>query len=134
MVPSSKKASDRLAAWTSRKLENASAASVRMPIPPSCAAPLILAKGVSILTGLRYLAGDESEGAFAETKQGRTRGPVANEFVQHHAGVIRKIERGAIGEGDADGAIGSGLDRVVPVDRITDLDLGNNAAGAHDGD
>src|SRR5262249_6900102 len=70
----------------------------------------------------------------AETKQGRIRGPVANELIQHHAGVIQKIERGAISEGDADGAIGSGLDRVVPVDRITDLDLGNNAAGAHDGD
>src|SRR5262249_5907221 len=49
MVPSSKKASDRLAAWISRMVENASAASVRMPIPPSCAAPRILAKGVSIL-------------------------------------------------------------------------------------
>src|SRR6516162_6343392 len=49
MAPSSKKASDRLAAWISRMVENASAASVRMPIPPSCAAPRILAKGVSIL-------------------------------------------------------------------------------------
>src|SRR5262249_37313159 len=28
----------------------------------------------------------------------------------------------------------SGLDRVVPVDRITDFDLSNNAAGVHDGD
>src|SRR5215471_20553770 len=85
-------------------------------------------------TGLRYLAGNEREGAFAETKQGRIRDPVANELVQHHAGVIRKLERGAIGEGDADGAIESSLDRVVPVDRITDFDLGNNAAGANDRD
>src|SRR5262249_38717658 len=50
------------------------------------------------------------------------------------AGVIRKIERGAIREGDADRAIGSGLDRIVPVDRITDFDLGNNAAGVRDHD
>src|SRR5262249_1180781 len=84
--------------------------------------------------GFRYLTGNESEGAFAETKQGRIRGPVANELVQRHAGIIRKIERGAIGEGDADGAIGSGLDRVVPVDRITDFDLGSNTAGGHDSD
>src|SRR5262249_54325216 len=49
MAPSSKKASGRTAAWISRMGENARAASVRMPIPPSCAAPRILAKGVSIL-------------------------------------------------------------------------------------
>src|SRR5262249_19828187 len=58
----------------------------------------------------------------------------ANEFVQRHAGVMRQVERGAIGEGDADGAIGAGLDRVAPVDRITDFHTGNNAAGAHHGD
>src|SRR5262249_53104610 len=85
-------------------------------------------------TGLRYLAGNESEGAFAETKQGRIRGAVANELVQHHAGVIRKIERGAIDEGDPDGAIGSDLDRVVPVDRITESNLSDSAARVHDGD
>src|SRR5215813_207285 len=85
-------------------------------------------------TGFRYLTGNESEGAFAETKQGRIRGPVANELVQRHAGVIRQGERGAIDEGDPDSAIGSGLDRVVPVDRITDFDLSDNAARVHDGD
>src|SRR5262249_39187111 len=81
-----------------------------------------------------YITGNESEGAFAETKQGRIRGPVANELVQRHAGVIRQGERGAIDEGDPDSAIGSGLDRVVPVDRITDFDLGSNTAGVHDSD
>src|SRR5262249_36860349 len=43
-------------------------------------------------------------------------------------------ERGAIDEGDPDGAIGSGLDRVVPVDRITNVDSSDNPARAHDGD
>src|SRR5262249_48282055 len=33
-----------------------------------------------------------------------------------------------------DRAIWSGLDRVVPVDRITDFDLSNNALRVHDGD
>src|SRR5262249_16894532 len=80
--------------------------------------------------GFCYLASNESEDAFAETKQGRIRGPVANEFVQRHAGVIRQVERGAIGEGDPDRAIGSGLDRVVPVDTITDLTLPNTPPGS----
>src|SRR5262249_50680478 len=45
-----------------------------------------------------------------------------------------QVERSAIGEGDADGAIGAGLDGVVQADGITDVDLSNNAAGVHDGD
>jgi hypothetical protein len=49
MTSSSKKGSGRLAAWISRMLENASAANVRMPTPPSCAVARILATGVSIL-------------------------------------------------------------------------------------
>jgi hypothetical protein len=46
-----------------------------------------------------------------ETKPGGIRGParIENEFVQRHAGVLRKLERGAIGEGDVDRAVGAGL-------------------------
>ena len=34
---------------------------------------------------------------------------------------------------DADGAIGSGLNRIAPVDEIADADSNNLAVGAHDG-
>src|SRR5262249_45894576 len=47
---------------------------------------------------------------------------------------MRKTECSAVGEGDADRAIGSGLDRVVQADGITDVDLSNNAARVPDGD
>src|SRR5215813_5242089 len=80
-------------------------------------------------TGLRYLAGNESEDTFAETKQGRIRGPVANEFVQRHAGVIR-IACGAIGEGDADRAIGRRLDRVDCLERRSPRYMGVAATSA----
>ncbi len=49
MVPSSRNASCRLAAWASFMVAKVNAASVRMPIPRSCAVPRILATGVSML-------------------------------------------------------------------------------------
>ena len=81
---------------------------------------------------LRCLAGSESEGALVETKRGGIRGSarIENEFVQRHAGVLRKLERGAIGEGDVDRAVGAGLDHVVPAGGITDFDLSNIGAAA----
>jgi hypothetical protein len=44
------------------------------------------------------------------------------------------MERGAVGEEDTDGAIGSGLDRVALVDELAGVDSSNNAAVAQDGD
>jgi hypothetical protein len=87
-------------------------------------------------TRVRYLAGNETERALANTEQGRIRGHVrgANELRQHHAGVVGKFERGAVDEGDADRAVGSGLDRVVLADRVTDFDVSDNTAVARDGD
>ena len=86
--------------------------------------------------GLGYLAGNESEGALDQTKQGRIRGAgrVAHKFVQNQARGGGEIERGAVGEGNADGAIGFGLNRIAPVDEIADADSNNLAVGAHDGD
>ena len=86
--------------------------------------------------GLGYLAGNESEGALDQTKQGRIRGAVrvASKFVQNQARGGGEIERGAVGEGNADGAIGFGLNRIAPVDEIADADSNNHAVGAHDGD
>ena len=69
--------------------------------------------------GLGYLAGNESEGALDQTKQGRIRGAgrVAHKFVQNQARGGGEIERGAVGESNADGAIGFGLNRIAPVDQ-----------------
>ena len=60
--------------------------------------------------GLGYLAGNESEGALGQTKQGRIRGAraLARKFVQHQARGGGKIEHSAVDESYADGAFGSG--------------------------
>ena len=85
--------------------------------------------------GLGYLAGNEGEGALDQTKQGRIwgAGRVAHKFVQNQARGGGEIERGAVGEGNADGAIGVGLNRIAPVNEIADADSNNLAVGAHDG-
>ena len=86
--------------------------------------------------GPGYLAGNETEGALDQTEQGRIRGAraLARKFVQHQARGGGKIEHSAVDESYADGAIGSGLDRIALIDQGTDAGSNKHPVGAHDGD
>ena len=86
--------------------------------------------------GPGYLAGNETEGALDQTKQGRIRSAdrVAHKIVQNQARGGGEIERGAVGEGNADGAIGFGLNRIASVDKVADAGSNKHPVGAHDGD
>ena len=86
--------------------------------------------------GPGYLAGNETEGALDQTEQGRIRGAraLARKFVQHQARGGGEIERGAVDESYADGAIGSGLNRIAPIDQGADAGSNKHPVGAHDGD
>src|SRR5262245_47892682 len=89
-------------------------------------------RGVDLhIAGLRYLPGNEGERALGQTEQGRIglAVRVIHELVQNHAGVARKIESGAVVEGNANLAVGPGLDHVALVDWVTDLGLAGATRG-----
>src|SRR4029077_2813634 len=81
------------------------------------------------------LAGDEGEGALDQREQRAVRRAAGVEriVVERHARVGDKVERGAVGEADADRGVGPGLHDVALVDRVADVKRDGNAV-ADDGD
>ena len=65
-------------------------------------------------------AGDERDRTLHQTEQRLVVRPVGvvDHFVQHHLGVRRQAEHGAVDEGNAESRIGSGLDDVAFVDVV----------------
>ena len=65
-------------------------------------------------------AGDEGDRALHQAEQRFVVRPVGvvDHFVQHHLGVRREAEHGAVDEGDAKRRIGAGLDDVAFVDGV----------------
>ena len=66
-------------------------------------------------------AGDERDRASHQAEQRFVVRPVGvvDHFVQHHLGVRREAEHGAVDEGDAERRIGTGLDDVALMDGVT---------------
>src|SRR6476661_1273296 len=77
------------------------------------------------VAGLCNLAGNESERTLGQAEQSRVRLAVriVDELGHRHASIARQIESGAIGERNANLAIGTGRKNVAEIDRITDLRL-----------
>ena len=109
-----------------------------MPIPRSCAVPRIVAKGVSILRPpvLAILPATKLKAPWTRLNRAEFGAPVRSQtkFVQHQARGGGKIERGAVDESYADGAIGSGLNRIALIDQGADAGSNKHPVGAHDGD
>ena len=88
------------------------------------------------VAGMRDLAGDERERAFDQAEQRavvRRRVVVVGEFVERHPRIGDEVERGAVGEADAELRIGAGLDHVALVDVVADIERDRDAV-AHHGD
>ena len=79
------------------------------------------------------LAGDEGKAALDQVEQRVVRGSVriVDVVVQRHPGVGDEIERGAVGKADAGRGIGPGLDDVVLVDRVADVQRHRYAVAHH---
>jgi hypothetical protein len=56
----------------------------------------------------------------------------ANEFVQHDAGVSGKPKLSTVAEGDANRAVGRGLDHVPPINGIVSVDRSYSSRSARD--
>jgi len=84
------------------------------------------------IAGFRDLAGDKSEGSLGQIEQGGIRRAawVVDELVQNHARVARQVERGAIGEVDADLAVGARCYRIALIDEIAHFRLTCRTGGA----
>jgi len=66
------------------------------------------------------LAGDESDGSRHQAEQRGIVRPVRveNHFVEHHPGIRREAEHGAVDEGNAERRIGAGLNHVTFFDVV----------------
>lgn len=84
--------------------------------------------------GIGGLASDEGEGPGGQADQHRIRRAlrVVDELVYLHPGMLRHLERGAVAEHDTKLGVGGGLDHVILIDRIVDLQR-LSAAGRESG-
>ncbi len=86
------------------------------------------------VAGLRYLTGDEADRALHQADQRGIAGSIGavDEFVQHHARIAGEVERGAVGEHDAERGAGTGLHHVALLDYVAGIQRDRDAI-AHDG-
>ena len=82
-------------------------------------------------TSFQHSAGNESERALGNIKQGRWRSPTTFEFFQHHASAVGYAKNRVIDEANADPSIGGCLDDVALADSIANFDLNGSTAGSH---
>src|SRR6185437_10759757 len=77
------------------------------------------------VAALCNLAGDKSKRSLGQAKQSRIRFAVwiVYELGHHHVGIAGQIERRAIGESNADFAIGSSCNHVAEIDQVPKLGL-----------
>ena len=76
------------------------------------------------------LPGDEGEGTLDQGEHGIVRGAtvgVERILVERHPGAGDEIERSAVGEGDAAGRIGAGLDDVAFENGVADMQRSGHA-------
>ena len=77
--------------------------------------------------GFRRFSANECESAARHIEQGRRRGLFASECLEHHAGAVGQIDRGAVDQTNADSATGRSLDNVTFENRIAKFDLNRGA-------
>ena len=82
------------------------------------------------VAGMRDLSGDKGEGTLDQGEQGVVRRAavgVERIVVERHSGAGYEIVRCAVGEGDAAGRIGTGLDDVALINGVADMQRSGDA-------